>query len=68
MVTTLHHPEMQPPGNVTPASLEMSPALSQGLDAEVGVSAGTARVPQSQPDRSQLGTQEKRTWQGEKAV
>lgn len=57
MVTTASPPEMQPPGKVTPAyPLEMSPALSQGLDAEVGVSAGTARVPQSQPDRSQLGT------------
>ena len=68
MVTTLHHPEMQPPAKVTPALLKMSPALSQGFDAEVGVSAGTARIPQSQPDSSQLGTQEKRTWQGENAV
>lgn len=68
MVITLYHPEMQPPAKVIPASLEMSPALSQGLDAEVGVSAGPTRILQSQPDSSQLGTQEKRTWQGEKAV
>ena len=68
MVTTLYHPEMQPPAKMILASLEMSSALSQGLDAEAGVSAGPARIPQGQPDSSQLGTQEKRTWQGEKAV
>lgn len=48
MVTHASPPEMQPLKR-DPASLEMSPVLSQGLYGEVGVSAGTARVPQSQP-------------------